>query len=115
MPERRLHFLLLQLPEQLCGKGTTGSRSLLAALVSCLSLGLGVGRVTPREGAACCMSLSSSALLAEDELAALQGQGQCGTERVVLTTSFCSSCSLCSLRRWTQTCKVPSSTPCRLW
>lgn len=36
-------------------------------------------------------------------------------QRWAESASLCSSCSLYSLRRWTQTCKVPSLTPCRLW
>lgn len=52
----------------------------------CLLLGLGVGRVlllTPWKGAACCRYPSTSALLAEAELAALQGYGQGQVQRVV--------------------------------
>lgn len=85
----------------------------------CLLLGLGMGRVqtlTPWEGAASCGYPSTSALLAEAELAALQGHGQCGAKgELSQSASLCSSFSLCSSRRWTQTCKVPSLTPCRLW
>lgn len=85
----------------------------------CLLLGLGMGRVLTLmswEGAACCRYPSASALLAEVELAAPQGRGQGGARGgLSLSVSLCSSFSLCLLRRWTQTCKVPSLTLCRLW